>query len=781
MASFFSRGKDPKKEPAPGPRPMQDVLPPAANVAPPRASYGPLRLRVSKLPNDSLAFSNRVYFNPEDAHAFQSAKSLGDYVMIKDYVFTFDTLPEVARGTMGLNSLQRRFMAASFSDTFEVAPFSPDLSDPNHLSSLVLEVDLLSKTAKAIEVKTEDIRKVLKANFDQQFLGIEQRFLADVTGVNLEFRVRSIEVVNMAAFATGESASVDGVQGLRGILCKETAIRLEKAPTSAVKLIGGDDDRESLVRGGILGFDLSKMGIGGLNVEFNDIFRRAFASRVFPPSVVQKLGIQHVKGILLYGPPGTGKTLIARQIGKMLNGKEPKIVDGPAILNKFVGQSEENIRNLFKDAEDEYRERGEQSQLHVIIFDEIDAICKQRGSRSDGTGVGDTVVNQLLSKIDGVNSLNNILVIGMTNRKDLIDEALLRPGRFEVHIEIGLPDEKGREEIFEIHTRKMRENNFLDESVDLKLLAHETKNFSGAEIEGLVKSATSYAFNRQISAENLKKIESPESIKVMQYDFKNALDEVKPAFGVELDEFANCMRNGISDYSARVKKLLHTGKVFIEQVKNSSKTPLVSVLLHGPAGSGKTALAASLAKESGYPFVKFLTPESLVGYSEQSKCNKIFKVFEDATKSPLNCVVVDDLERLLDYVRVGPRFSNAVLQSLLVLFKREPPKGRRLLIIATTSNTRVLEDLEFMDVFNAILDIPQVSTTEEFRAVLGYYQVFSTTAELDEAAQCFSGAPISIKKLIMITEMAKQGPADGLLDRFRECMIEHATSQVDRR
>ncbi len=93
------------------------------------------------------------------------------------------------------------------------------------------------------------------------------------------------------------------------------------------------------------------MGIGGLNAEFNNIFRRAFASRIFPISVVQKLGIQHVKGILLHGPPGTGKTLIARQIGKMLNGKEPKIVNGPEILNKYVGQSEENIRNLFKDAE----------------------------------------------------------------------------------------------------------------------------------------------------------------------------------------------------------------------------------------------------------------------------------------------------------------------------------------------------------------------------------------------------------------------------------------------
>lgn len=142
------------------------------------------------------------------------------------------------------------------------------------------------------------------------------------------------------------------------------------------------------------------MGIGGLDDEFSAIFRRAFASRIFPPHIVEKLGIQHVKGLLLFGPPGTGKTLMARQIGKMLNSsREPIIVNGPEILNKFVGQSEENIRKLFAAAEQEYKQKGDGSELHIIIFDELDAICKQRGSTGGGTGVGDSVVNQLLSKV----------------------------------------------------------------------------------------------------------------------------------------------------------------------------------------------------------------------------------------------------------------------------------------------------------------------------------------------------------------------------------------------
>ncbi|XP_030610228.1 vesicle-fusing ATPase-like [Archocentrus centrarchus] len=176
--------------------------------------------------------------------------------------------------------------------------------------------------------------------------------------------------------------------------------------------IGNSRTRES--RQSIISPDwnFEKMGIGGLDKEFSDIFRRAFASRVFPPDLVEKMGCKHVKGILLFGPPGCGKTLMARQIGKMLKAREPKIINGPEILNKYVGESEANIRKLFADAEDEQKRLGANSGLHIIIFDEIDAICKQRGSMAGSTGVHDTVVNQLLSKIDGVEQLNNILVIG---------------------------------------------------------------------------------------------------------------------------------------------------------------------------------------------------------------------------------------------------------------------------------------------------------------------------------------------------------------------------------
>lgn len=204
--------------------------------------------------------------------------------------------------------------------------------------------------------------------------------------------------------------------------------------------------------------------------------------------------------MLLHGPPGTGKTLIARKISGALNCDTPKIVNGPEIFDKYVGEAAKKIRELFTDAEAEQKEKGDDSGLHVIIFDEIDAICRTRSGGGDaGSQVGAQVVNQLLTKMDGVESLNNILVIGMTNRKDMIDPAILRPGRMEIHLEIGLPNEFGRRQIFEIHTRSMRENNLLEPDVDLDYMAENTINYTGAEIEAVVRSATSYALFKDVN------------------------------------------------------------------------------------------------------------------------------------------------------------------------------------------------------------------------------------------------------------------------------------------
>ena len=174
-----------------------------------------------------------------------------------------------------------------------------------------------------------------------------------------------------------------------GRLATGTQVIFQKGPDSLIKLRGSLST--SAVGGTTSIFksdvNLQNLGIGGLDEEFSEILRRAFASRILPSHVTaQDFGMKHVKGLMLFGPPGTGKTLLARQIGSMLNTRlPPKVVSGPEILNKYVGESEENIRKLFKDAEVEYKSKGDDSQLHIIIFDEIDAICRQRSSgKSEG-------------------------------------------------------------------------------------------------------------------------------------------------------------------------------------------------------------------------------------------------------------------------------------------------------------------------------------------------------------------------------------------------------------
>jgi vesicle-fusing ATPase len=615
-------------------------------------------------------------------------------------------------------------------------------------------------------------------DFIHHCFALEERLVVDVAGVNLVFRVAQLEVVDLDRILNGATAggsSAPGGPAMRcGILMKQTEIAFTKSPSSALRLTGDPAKSKSALMFRP-DWNFENMGIGGLDNEFSDIFRRAFASRVFPPAVVAKLGINHVRGILLFGPPGTGKTLMARQIGKMLNGKEPKVVNGPEVLSKYVGQSEENVRKLFKEAEDEQKLRGDESDLHIIIFDEIDAVCRQRGSRNDGTGVHDTVVNQLLSKIDGVDALNNILLIGMTNRRDMIDEALLRPGRLEVQMEINLPDEKGRLQILRIHTARMRSSNTLDTDVSLNDLAAKTKNFSGAEIEGLVKSAASFAMNRQIDPKNLTKPIDPAAIRVTNQDFATAMQEVKPAFGAAKDEFELCVPGGIIPYGPSFDRVLQTAQLFLRQIQTSERTSLVSVLLEGRPGAGKTALAAHLALNSGFPYIKLIGPDEFIGWNEAAKCGRIQKYFEDAYKSPLSVIVVDEIERLLEYAPIGPRFSNATLQTLLVLLKRPPPKNRKLLIIGTTSLVQVLQDLEVIDSFSGVVSIPLISAGDEVRKVLASAPEFGAK-EQEAVARAFR-SPLPIKKLLMVMDMARQAYRSGdprpLSDLFFQALKDH--------
>ncbi|KAL8397042.1 hypothetical protein RB594_003947 [Gaeumannomyces avenae] len=757
--------------------------------APPPGNYGQqsaggrkVRLRPAKVEDKNLQniyiFTNICAVSPED---FPASSGDGDlYIRIsgpmmkgQDYVVMGRPTPGFPRGGIGLSEPQRAWMTIGVMDELEGELYDPLGGGTPYLGSMDVEVSFASSKKFTDEAyDQEELEKAVQKTFSNQMFAPRQRVLLDIRSVPLILVVKTVTLVDLSmGEKAGSQTSSD--PGSRGVLTTQTSVDFFRDTKSPIKLKASSRKAAS---NSIVSpdFKFEDMGIGGLDNEFSTIFRRAFASRIFPPGLIERLGIMHVKGILLYGPPGTGKTLIARQIGKMLNAREPKVINGPEVLNKYVGQSEENIRKLFADAEKEYKEKGDESDLHIIIFDELDAVCKQRGSGSGGgTGVGDSVVNQLLSKLDGVDQLNNILLIGMTNRKDMIDDALLRPGRLEVQIEISLPDEPGREQILKIHTSKMVKNNVIEADVDTAELAAKTKNFSGAELNGLVKSATSFAFNRHIKVGTMAGVsDSVADMKVNRADFLNALSEVKSAFGVDEEELGASIVYGIMDYSPVIRGILSDGIEYANNVRQIERLKHMSVLLHGPPGSGKTALAAHIAIKSDFPFVKIITPTSLLGYRDEvAKKDYVHKVFTDAYKSPLSLLILDNIERMIEWNPIGPRMSNTMVQAILTLCKAPPPKGHRLLILATTSRRGMLDQLDMMDAFDREIAVPAVRNLKELGEVLTESQLL----ESSDVNACLSGVQgitgtdtvgVGVKTVLTIAAGAQM--ARDPVDRFSE-------------
>ena len=703
-------------------------------------------LKACRLPSDDIASKNAIFVNFAKLSELKSKTGAKEklYVKTKGKIMEILGADGIEPDGVAMSKLTRKLLQIGEDDSLNFEYVFDKQPNKSNLTHIKFKVNPRKKLEEKITVEDTELLDIIKklyigSPFNNSTL---LYFLNKGMGITIEACELEIDPLGPLNEERNSKNIVDF-----GFLAMDTVIELA-SENSHYKIHSKTMKTKALTK---FGFNFNEMGVGGLDGEISTIFRRAFTTRLYPTAYLEKYGIHHVKGILLYGPPGTGKTLIARTLANALNVAEFKVVNGPELFDKFVGETEKKIRDLFTNAEKDQKENGDEAGLHVIVFDEIDSICKARGTITSGTGVNDSAVNQLLTKIDGVDSLNDIIVIGMTNRKDLIDEAILRPGRLELHIEVSLPDEKGRLQIFNIHTKKMRENKVLDDDVDLAKLAKMTKNYTGADIESMVKLACSNALSQGVNFSN-SKINFTKEHKVNMKNFEDAFAEIQPMFGLKTTDLENSIQFGMINYGENYEIISSKISSLFEQIKNSQSISLLSVLLEGEPGCGKTALASYLALHSGFPFIRIISPESLVKFMESGKYTSIYNTFEDGYKSPYSIIILDNIEKLIEYIRVGPRFSNLLLQTLRVFIKKLPPKkGKKMLIIGTTSCASQLEDLDIVQDFDRRIKIPNLTKTEILN-VLKNYQCHEEDRE--KIANLVQNLPI--KQLCFLIDRALQ-------------------------
>lgn len=415
------------------------------------------------------------------------------------------------------------------------------------------------------------------------------------------------------------------------------------------------------------------LDVGGLRDQVATLYRRVFASRRLPPNVVKELQIQHVRGILLYGPPGCGKTLLARRLGKLLGCTTTTVVNGPELLNKYVGQSEENAREMFRKAQED----PHPGHLHLIICDEFDALCRRRGG-SSSNDVGDNLVNTILAMLDGVNQLNNVLFIGLTNRKELIDEAILRPGRLEVHLYIGLPDTAGREEILRIHLRPYLETGRLSPQASPKWLAQQTVNYTGAELAGLVRNAASYAMLRVgngSEAHDTDPESGPGEFQLTQDDFRRAMLDQGPALANDTSQYqlAEPPR-----FSERVQRWLR-----------QLPPPPAVIYITGGSQQGKTQLALQVSRHYSIAYVRLLTADQFVAVNDFTKAERLQECFQAAQTAGSGVIILDDWDLWLG----SPLLGGMLESSLVALVKGAFNRRQSLVVVLTATDDSKLPKL----------------------------------------------------------------------------------------
>ena len=403
------------------------------------------------------------------------------------------------------------------------------------------------------------------------------------------------------------------------------------------------------------------------------------------PELFRHLGIEPPKGVLLYGPPGVGKTLLAKALANEV-GAYFIAINGPEIMSKFYGESEQRLREIFEEAR--------KNAPAIIFIDEIDAIAPKR---EEVVGeVEKRVVAQLLTLMDGLAERGRVIVIGATNRPDALDPALRRPGRFDREIEIPPPDKKARREILAVHTRSVP----LDDDVNLDKIAEMTHGYTGADLAALVKEAAMNALRRFLAEKNVdlsKPIPSDllRTLKVSMNDFIQAMNMVHPSLlrevFVEVPEVRWSDIGGLEDVKQQLREAVEWPLKYQDIFERMGIRPPKGILLYGPPGVGKTLLAKAAATESGANFIAVNGPEILskwVGESERA----IREIFRRARMVAPAIIFLDEIDSIVPArgSRVDSGVTDRIVNQLLTEMDGIKPL-RGVVVIAATNRPDLLD------------------------------------------------------------------------------------------
>jgi transitional endoplasmic reticulum ATPase len=432
------------------------------------------------------------------------------------------------------------------------------------------------------------------------------------------------------------------------------------------------------VSGGVVTYD----DVGGLTDEIQRI-REMVELPLKHPELFHRLNIDPPKGVLFHGPSGTGKTLMAKAVSQESNANFITI-NGPEIMSKFYGASEGRLREIFREAEE--------NAPTIIFIDEIDSIAPKRMDTSGE--VERRVVSQLLSLLDGLRGRGEVICVGATNRVNAIDEALRRPGRFDREIEFGVPNVKGRKEIFQIHTRGMP----LEEDVDLENYSEITHGFVGADIMAVCREAAMFALRRILPKINLDEPipgEIIQELNIEDDDFVKAINMVEPSamreVMVEVPDISWEDIGGLEIIKQELKEAVEWPLKYPKLFEKAGIRPLNGILLFGPPGCGKTLLAKAIANESQSNFIAIKGPEIFskwVGESERA-VREIFRKARQAAPSIIYFDEIDAISAGRGTYESTHTFASIVNQILVEMDGIENRKG--IVIIASTNRPDIVD------------------------------------------------------------------------------------------